>query len=135
MSVPYPKQPKDILIRITNRDVIDGLRSAMPTMDEMPLSEKLDEYLVRLGYSSTHIMGIAVRLLTKTKVRVDFRNYTERMELMDVADMLTTAQAISLLEDYMTSAHPPEQKPGSGMEATTQRIVVQIPQFEKPGNK
>ncbi len=135
MNVPYPRQPRDILIRITNHDIVDGIRSSMPSREEIPLSEKLDEYLVRLGYSSAHIMGIAVRLLTKTKVRVDFRNYTERMELVDVADMLAPAQAISLLEDYLASAHPPEQKPGSALDATTQRIVVQIPKFEKPGNK
>jgi hypothetical protein len=130
MSVPYPKNPQEIRIRITNCDVEEGLLSSIKTTAEVTLSEKLTDYLLRLGYSSAHIMGIVVRLLTKSKVRVDFKNHTERLELLDAADALTAPQAISLLEDFIaqTKHHTGEV----GDARLTQRIIVQPPKFPRP---
>lgn len=134
MSVPYPKSPEDIRIRITNCEVEDGLLSSIRTTAEVSLSEKLKDYLLRLGYSSAHIMGIVVRLLTKCKVRVDFKNHTERLELIDPNDCLTAPQAISLLEDFMASTK--KQIGELGEPRMTQRIVVQTPKFptQQSGN-
>jgi len=125
MKVAYPKHPREILIRVTDRNVVNGLRSPMKTSEVVSLKEKLDEYLVRLGHSTGHVMGIVVRLLTSAKVRVDFRDYTERLELMDAADAISSAQAVCLLEDYLAEAHPSEQPSGKPGQMVTQRIVVQ----------
>jgi len=130
MSIPYPKHPKDIHIRITNCDVEDGLLSSIKTTAEVCLVEKLNDYLLRLGYSSAHIMGIIVRLLTKSKVRVDFKNHTERLELLDQSDLLTAPQAISLFEDYIAETKRKEGPMGDTH--LTQRIVVQPQKHPRP---
>ena len=118
MKVPYPKHPRDILVRIIHQGVEDGLVSTIRTNAEVPLSEKLKDYLLRLGYSSVHIMGIIAQLMTKAKVRVDFRNYTERLELVNPEDKLTSPQAMSLLEDYLAEvANTNEPSAGNVMEA------------------
>ncbi|MBI4027115.1 MAG: hypothetical protein HY360_19170 [Verrucomicrobia bacterium] len=123
MKVPYPKNPRDIPIRIVNRGIEDGMMSGIATTAEVRLNEKLDDYLLRLGYSSAHITGIMVQLLTKTKVRVDFREYTERIELVNPEDQLSSTQAISLLEDYITAATGTDDS--LDKVSSTQRILVQ----------
>jgi hypothetical protein len=130
MSVPYPKAPKDIPIRVIHCDIEDGLMSSIKTTAEISLAEKLNDYLYRLGYSSAHIMGILVRLMTKSKVRVDFRNHTERLELLDPTDSLTAPQAISLLEDFIAQNQQPVE--GTVDSKHTQRIIVQPP-LKPPG--
>lgn len=67
----------------------------------LPLSDKLDDYLIGLGYTSGHVMGIIAQLFTEGKVRVDFRNYTERLELTDKQDKLNSLQSAALLRDYI----------------------------------
>jgi len=129
MAKSYPKEPKDIPIRIVNRSVEDGLASGIATTAEVSLSEKLDDYLVRLGYSSAYIIGIMVQLLTKGKVRVDFREYTERIELVNTEDMLSSAQAMNLLDDYITAVSAGDDS--HKLKAFTQRILVQPARFQK----
>ena len=123
MASAYTKHPRDILIRIVNQTVEDGVASGIATTAEVPLSEKLDDYLLRLGYSSAHIIGVMVELLTKTKVRVDFREYTERMELVQPEDRLDPTASISLLEDYIAAASGTDSS--HRQSGATQRIVVQ----------
>lgn len=129
MKVPYPKHPRDIPVRIVHQAVEDGLLSSIKTNAEVPLNEKLDDYLLRLGYSSVHIMGIIAQLMTKGKVRVDFRNYTEKLELVNPEDRVSSPQAMSLLEDYIsevTKANDPSINAKS-----TQKIVVQAANVPK----
>ena len=118
----YPKHPKVIQIRITNREIEDGMISGIRTEASIPLSEKLDDYLVRLGYTSAHVTGIISQLLTQGKVRVDFRNHVERLELVETGDRLSSLQAVSLLNDYVV-----ELSKGQTPVATkfTQNIIVQ----------
>jgi hypothetical protein len=130
MKVPYPKHPKNIPVRIIHQGVEDGLLSAIKTNAEVSLGEKLNDYLLRLGYSNVHIMGIIAQLMTKAKVRVDFRNYTERLELINVEDRLTSPQAISMLEDYIAEMMTSEDAAGNVKK--TQKIVVQPQSRAKP---
>ena len=98
----YPKHPRKISIQLSRREIQDGIMSGDRANKIVPLSEKLDDYLVGLGYTSAHVTGIITQLFTQGKVRVDFRNYTERMELSDLKDKLTSLQSVSLLNDYIT---------------------------------
>jgi hypothetical protein len=136
MKIPYPKHPRNIRIRIVHQDVEDGLLSSIRTVGEVSLSEKMSDYLVRLGYSNTHIMGIIVQLMTQTKVRVDFRNYTERLELVELGDRITSSMAISMLEDFISEKTAPEEaQQAASLNKQTQKIVVQLPKFGKQDNK
>jgi hypothetical protein len=98
----YPKHPKKISVQLSRREIQDGIMSGDCMNKIVPLSDKLDDYLVGLGYTSAHVTGIITQLFTQGKVRVDFRNYTERMELSDSHDKLTSLQSVSLLNDYIT---------------------------------
>ncbi len=131
MKIPYPKHPRNIRIRIVHQDVEDGLLSSIKTVAEVSLAEKMSDYLVRLGYSNTHIMGIIVQLMTQTKVRVDFRSYTERLELVETPDRITSSQAISMLEDFIAEKTAPEDAQPSATNKQTQKIVVQLPKLGK----
>ncbi|MDD2707813.1 MAG: hypothetical protein PHV34_07355 [Verrucomicrobiae bacterium] len=130
MREAYPKHPRNIPIKIINRAIEDGLLSSIATTAEVALSEKVADYLLRLGYSSAHITGIIVQLLTKGKVRVDFREYTERLELINVGDRLTSGQAMSLLEDFLAEMTTPEDS-NQKTSSSTQKIVVQLPKIPR----
>ena len=124
MAKAYPKHPRSILIRIIDRSVEDGILSGIATTAEVPLSDKLNDYMERMGYSSAHITGIIVQLLTQGKVRVDFGHHAERIELVNAGDQLTSAQAMSLLDDFIAEA---ASAAGVKRETNTktQRIIVQ----------
>ena len=118
----YPKHPKDIPIRLINREIADGMISGIKTEASIPLSEKLNDYLVRLGYTSAHVTGIISQLLTQGKVRVDFRNHVERLELAEMGDRLSSLQAVSLLNDYVLELNKGQNPIGTKI---TQNIIVQ----------
>lgn len=119
----YPKHPRQIWIRITDRQVEEGTLSGIATTAEVAMSEKLDDYLLRLGYSSAQLRPIFLQLLTKGKVRVDFREHTERVELLSRRDRLTNAQAIRLLEDYIVEVTSPEDREKQ-VKVSTQRVII-----------
>ena len=109
-----------VILRVTRHEIEDGLRTKA-TIDSVKLSEKMHEYLTKMGYTNAHIYNIIVHLLTSGKVRVDFRNYTERLELPGT-EMYSKVQAITLLDDFI------EQNFQQGKAVNlTQRIVIQQP--------
>ena len=133
MRAAYPKSPRDIKIRITHRDIKDGLMSEIKTTAEVPLNVKMYDYIVRLGCSSAHLVGFIVQLLTKGKVRVDFMNYTERLEMVDAGDKLSSAQAMTLFDDFVAEIGETGIADRLISESkATQQIVVQLPR--KPGS-
>jgi hypothetical protein len=96
------KHPKNIPIHIVRREIEGGVLSGIETHAHIPLSEKLNDYLIRLGYTSGHVTGAMGQLLTQGKVRIDFRNYVERMELKDPKDRLASVpEAVQILEEYI----------------------------------
>jgi hypothetical protein len=125
VKAPYPKKPKDIQVRIIHRTINDGLVSGIKTSAEVPLELKLRDYVVRLGYSSSHLVGFIVQLFTKGKVRVDFMNYTERLELVNPGDKISGAQAMSLFDDFIKELNQAGLIESSqDIGKTTQNIVV-----------
>jgi len=125
VSIAYPKKPNNILVRATNRDIEGGLAGAVQEKKEISLDQLLSNYLTRLGMDSAFTSGIIVQLLTNGKVRVDFSNVAERLELVNKSDITTPPQAISLFEDYINSSLHPEEKGKRGKK--TARIEVQKP--------
>jgi hypothetical protein len=128
MRVPYPKKPKDIRVRIIDRAVNDGLLSDIQTTAEVPLNVKLNDYIVRLGYSSANLVGFIVQLFIHGKVRIDFSSHIERLELLDPKDSLSGAQAMSLLEDFLEEVERSgENSDFMKPDDATQKIVVHTP--------
>ncbi len=101
--------------------------------DEAPelfvLSDKIDQYLIRLGYSNAHVLGIVVNLLTVGKVRVEFRHYVERLELVDPADKTSRGVAVDIFDRFLI-----EKKGRSNQEQIlefTGKIIVQSPEARR----
>lgn len=92
----------------------------------MLLSEKMDEYIFKLGCSSAHTLGVMVQLLTVGKIRLDFREYSERLELVNPADMMTRPQAMALIESYLAAMRQGETHAEGGLDLT-QKVIIQSP--------
>lgn len=96
---------------------------------EMFLSEKIDEYIFRLGYSNTHTLGIVVQLLVTGKVRVDFRDHYERLQLSKKADVMDRTHAVDLFDRHLAAHRKDETQSGPDF---TQKIIIEPP---SPGPK
>ena len=97
---------------------------------QIPLSTKIDEYILKLGYSNAHVLGILVQLLTNGKVRVDFRDYAERLSLITTGDLMTRGDAVELFDDHLKTMN--SQSAAGGDSNVTQKIVVQMPKVQLP---
>jgi hypothetical protein len=129
----YPKKPKDIQVRVIQRGIEDGIIvSSTSDTNIIPLSDKLGDYLVRLGYTNAHVLGIITQLMTQGKVRVDFRESSERIELVEEKDKISQLQTVSLLNDYVVEASKGQKIVGTQL---TQNITVQPQQMLKDNSK
>jgi hypothetical protein len=122
------KSSHHILIKQSRSIIGAGVREET-AVSELLLDEKINEFVLKLGYSNTHVLGILVQLLTRGKVRVDFRDYTERLELIDIDDIMNRQDAVALFDAHMDNL-------AKGAEAdsleVTQRIVIQPPRINLP---
>ncbi len=118
----FPKQADQIVIKVTIQQMDNGNPDGEPVQKEMPLHRKILEYLMQLGYNSAHVYNLIATLLTKGKLRIEFRNYTERLELTDPDDKLEKAQAMALIDDFLE-----KNKAQDSDFDRTQRIVIQAP--------
>ena len=124
VSQSYPKSPKDILVRVVNREIQEGLAGAVNDKRDFTLHELLSTLMVKLGIENAIASGIIVQLMTHGKVRVDFSSLSQRIELIRDEDQLTAPQAMALFEDFAASVKRPEDKHEKHQ---TSRIVVQKP--------
>jgi hypothetical protein len=117
------KTPDQILITTSIEWINEGITCRDRTGERatIKLSEKLGEYLTRLGYTSDHTIGLVLRLMTLGKVKVEFREYRERLELADYKDIMTRPKIIEMFDEFVAKLNP------AGIESAnmTQRIVVQ----------
>ncbi len=125
MRAPYPKTATEIIVRETRTNLELGISGYEKSVQEIPLSDKINEYVIRLGYSNAHVLGVLVQLMTQGKVRVEFRDYSERLELLTDDEKITRAQAVTLFDDYMSGLSGGTST-GPTMNVT-QKIVVQTP--------
>ena len=86
---------------------------------EISLFEKIDDYMLRLGGSHSHLVGIFVNLLVAGKVRVAFRNKTERLSLVEGASTIAKSDAIQLIDDYISRSRASIQP-----DTNTQKIIM-----------
>jgi hypothetical protein len=93
---------------------------------QLTLADKIDEYILRMGYTSVHTLGVVVQLLTVGKVRLDFREYSERLQLADKADIMNRADAVLLVENYIASMAKTDTAMAPDYDLT-QKIIIQAP--------
>jgi hypothetical protein len=124
-----PKTLQDIVIR-QSRTTTAGVEAGDVVESRMTVAEKIEEYVFRIGCSNAHALGLVLQLLTVGKVRVDFREYYERLQLLTKADLLPRPQAIPLVEEFLESLRPESTK--SQESEMTQKVIIQPPKPLKP---
>ena len=98
-------------------------------MCEISLEIFIDEFLLKLGQSSAHVLGVLIQLLTRGKVRVDFRDYYIRLELGPGETSMKRSEAVAVFDDYIQR----HQNPDGDLSAdVTQKIMVQAPRSLLP---
>ena len=96
------------------------------------LSDKIEEYILKLGYSNSQTLGIVVQILTQGKLRVDFRDYTERLQLFEEGGLFSRTEAVDIFDKHIVNMKKPASAEASGSNMT-QRIVIQPPRAHRPG--
>lgn len=115
------KTSKEIMVRDEVFFIDHGTREPVPPKI-VTLASKIDEYILKVGHSSTHVMSIVVQLLTLGKVRLDFRDYTERLELLNLSEIMSRTQAAAVFEQHLAAANKDDE-----VSLMTQKIVIQPP--------
>lgn len=87
------------------------------------LHGKLTEFIPRLGALNSQTFGFVLQLLTVGKVRMDFRDHHERLELIDKSELVTRGAALQALDEYLVSIGRGEHSQGSI--EVTQKIIIQ----------
>jgi len=118
------KQIAEIRIKQTRTSTLAGTTGDV-THSVLFLSEKIDDYLFKLGCSSAHTLGVVTQLLNVGKIRLDFREYNERLQLVNAGDAMSRTDAISLIEAYLAAVQTQSYKAGDL--DLTQRVIIQAP--------
>lgn len=100
MRLPYPKTPQEITLHESQWSITGLPSRERSTVCEITLGDKLNQY-VSIGFSNSHVLGVVLQLMTQGKIRVEFRDYVERLELTDPADALSRQQGVTLFDDFM----------------------------------
>ncbi|MEY5011139.1 MAG: hypothetical protein RLZZ253_2278 [Verrucomicrobiota bacterium] len=127
MNKAYPKPPQSIDVLVVTQTDDSDLAVGHKEKSRTNLLDLLDKWLLHMGYSSAYIKGVVCQLLTSGKIQVVFKNHTERFELADYADVITSPQAMKLLEDYVSNHRGADAGPVASRALATHRIVFQPP--------
>jgi hypothetical protein len=128
MKTSPSKTALEITIVETRSFIQDGVQQSSEVR-EISLEAIIDEFLLKLGQSNAHVLGVVIQLLTRSKVRVDFRDYTLRLELAAGESPMERAQAVAVFDDYIKRHKNPD---GDRSADVTQKIMVQAPRVSLP---
>jgi len=128
MKTSPSKTALEITIFETRSFIQDGVQQSSEVR-EISLEAIIDEFLLKLGQSNAHVLGVVIQLLTRSKVRVDFRDYTLRLELAAGESAMERAQAVAVFDDYIKRHKNPD---GDRSADVTQKIMVQAPRVSLP---
>lgn len=116
----------EIRISQTRTNNVAGQLGRATETSSVSLAEKMEEYIFKLGCSSAHTLGVIVQLLTVGKIRLDFREYSERLQLENARDLLPRAEAMQLTEAFLSSMREGISDSGDSLDAT-QKVIIQAP--------
>ncbi|MFM8715858.1 MAG: hypothetical protein ACKOHM_12225 [Spartobacteria bacterium] len=128
MKAPLLRSATEIPIIETRSFVQDGVQQSSEVR-EIALEVVIDEFLLKLGQSNAHVLGVVIQLLTRGKVRVDFRDYNLRLEMGPGVDYMERSEAVAVFDDYIKRHKNPD---ASGAADVTQKIMVQAPRVSLP---
>ena len=99
---------------------------------EVSLEVSIGDFLLKLGQSNAYVLGVVIQLLTRGKVRVDFRDYYIRLELGPGETAMNRSQAVAVFDDYIKRHKNSDADHSANV---TQKIMVQAPRISLPGNR
>ena len=108
--------------------VQDGVQQSSEVR-EIALEAVIDEFLLKLGQSNAHVLGVVIQVLTRGKVRVDFRDYHLRLEMAPGLNCMERSEAVAVFDDYIKRHKNPD---GDRSADVTQKIMVQAPRISFP---
>ena len=118
----------EIRINETRSFIQDGVQQSSEVR-EIALEAVIDEFLLKLGQSNAHVLGVVIQVLTRGKVRVDFRDYHLRLEMAPGVNCMERSEAVAVFDDYIKRHKNPD---GDRSADVTQKIMVQAPRVSLP---
>ncbi len=128
MKAPLLRSATEIPIIETRSFVQDGVQQSSEVR-EIALEAVIDEFLLKLGQSNAHVLGVVIQVLTRGKVRVDFRDYHLRLEMAPGVNCMERSEAVAVFDDYIKRHKNPD---GDRSADVTQKIMVQAPRVSLP---
>lgn len=128
MKAPLSRSAIEIPITETRSFIQDGAQQSSEVR-EIALEVVIDEFLLKLGQSNAHVLGVVIQVLTRGKVRVDFRDYNLRLELGPGVNFMERSEAVAVFDDYIKRHKNPD---GDRSADVTQKIMVQAPRVALP---
>jgi hypothetical protein len=128
MKGPLLKLATEVPIIETRSFVQDGVQQSSEVR-EIALEAVIDEFLLKLGQSNAHVLGVVIQVLTHGKVRVDFRDYNLRLEMAPGVNCMERSEAVAVFDDYIKRHKNPD---GDRSADVTQKIMVQAPRVSLP---
>lgn len=128
MKGPLLKLATEVPIIETRSFVQDGVQQSSEVR-EIALEAVIDEFLLKLGQSNAHVLGVVIQVLTRGKVRVDFRDYHLRLEMAPGVNCMERSEAVAVFDDYIKRHKNPD---GDRSADVTQKIMVQAPRISFP---
>jgi hypothetical protein len=128
MKSPPLKSATEIPIFEIRSFVQDGVQQSSEDR-EIALEAVIDEFLLKLGQSNAHVLGVVIQVLTRGKVRVDFRDYHLRLEMAPGLNCMERSEAVAVFDDYIKRHKNPD---GDRSADVTQKIMVQAPRISFP---
>ena len=87
------------------------------------LAEKIEELVLKVGYSNAQALTVIIQILTVGKVRIDFRDYNQRLQLRFPKDIMNSSDAMEVFDTHLAHLRTTELSADS----FTQRIMIQPP--------
>lgn len=131
MSLKPAKYSADIFIKtevrkFSNSQVLEELEFDRNN-SSISLASKIGEYMLRISNSNEFCFNIIIQLLTHGKVRVDFRDSTERLQLASKQDIMSRLEAVMVFDHWIE-----ENKIKAEISSVTQRIMIEAPRVKLP---
>gem|GEM_PF-595286 len=92
------------------------------------LADKIEELVLKVGYSNAQAMSVITQILTVGKVRVDFRDYSQRLALRSASDLMGRTEAIEVFDSHLALLKSTD----FSSEGFTQKIMFQPPAVRLP---
>ena len=92
------------------------------------LADKIEDLVLKVGYSNAQAMSVIIQILTVGKVRVDFRDYSQRLQLRSPKEIMSRTEAVEVFDAHLALLKSTD----FSSEGFTQKIMFQPPAARPP---